>query len=105
MGKRVFNTEFATDDEVEGVKSKLEEAGIPFYEIKNSKLWLGGGSLCVSDPDDYGRARAVIDEFQAAWRTQVKQDHVEKKVNWRLISPLLLIFALFVFVTIQSLGG
>ena len=105
MGRRVFNTEFAPAEEIEGVKSRLEEAGIPFYEIKNSKLWLGGGSLCVSDPDDYERARAAIDEFQSAWRTQAHQDRVKKKINWRLISPLILIFALFIFVTIQTLRG
>lgn len=105
MGKRVFSTEFAPDEEIEGVKSCLERAGIAHYEIKNSRLWLGGGSICVSDPKDYERARSVIDEFEAAWRERARQESTERRIDWKPVIGLALVLALFVFVTIKSLGG
>ncbi len=106
MGKKVFSTEYAPEEEVEGVKDALDTAGIPYYEIRNSKLWLGGGALCVTHSGDYARARDTIDTFQKRWRDR---DHagggpVEHKVNWILAVPLLLLIGLFVAVTIQSIA-
>ena len=103
MGKRVFNTEFAPEEEIDGVKKTLDAAGIDYYEIRNSRLWLGGGCLCVSDNDDYERARAVIEEFQQSWREQARQNPVDTQVNWKRVFPFVLILIVFVLVTIQSL--
>jgi len=103
MGKRVFNTEFAPADEVEGVKEALERAGIPFYEINNSKLWLGGGSLCVTDPSDHDRARGVIEQFQHRWRQRAGDGQIQHRVNWVVAVPLLVLFGVFIAATIHSI--
>ena len=105
MGRRVFNTEFAPEEEIDGVKQTLEAAGIEYYEIRNSRLWLGGGSLCVSDSNDYERARRVIDGFQQTWREHAKEHPVDNQVNWKRVLPFVLILVVFAFVTIQSLVG
>ena len=105
MGKRVFNLEYAPEEEIEGVKAALDDAEIPYYEIRNSKLWLGGGSLCVKNPGDYERARAAIETFQDSWRERAADAPVRHGVNWRAAIPLLILFLLFIFVTVQSLFG
>jgi hypothetical protein len=103
MGKKIFNTEYAPIEEIEGVKNALESAGVPYYEIRNSKLWLGGGSLCVTNSRDYDRAREVIDTFQKGWCDHAGSGPVEHRVNWVLVVPLLVLFGIFVAVTIQSI--
>ena len=103
MGKKIFSTEYAPIEEIEGVKEALESAGVPYYEIRNSKLWLGGGSLCVTDSRDYARAREVIDAFQKGWCDRTGSGPVEHRVNWVLVVPLLVLFGIFVTVTIQSI--
>lgn len=105
MGRRVFSTEYAPEEEIEGVKAALEDAGIPYYEIRNSTLWLGGGSLCVKNPDDDERARAVIEAFQERWREHASEAPVTHRVNWFAAVPLLILLVAFVFVTLQSLSG
>lgn len=105
MGKRVFNMEYAPEEEIAGVKAALEDAGITYYEIRNSTLWLGGGSLCVKDAADYARARQVIESFQENWREHAAQSPVEHRVNWTVAVPLLILLLLFVVVTVQSLSG
>ncbi len=103
MGKKVFSTEYAPIEEIEGVKEALESADIPYYEIRNSKLWLGGGSLCVTNSADYARAREVIDSFQKGWCDRAGGSPAEHRVNWVLAIPLLVLFGVFVAVTIQSI--
>ncbi len=105
MGKRVFNTEYAPEEEIEGVKAALDAAGIPYYEIRNSTLWLGGGSLCVKHAPDYERARTVIEDFQKKWRERAADTPARRRVNWVAAVPLLILLALFVVVTVQSLSG
>lgn len=105
MGKRVFNMEYAPEEEIAGVKAALENEGIAYYEIRNSALWLGGGSLCVKYPDDYERARAAIESFQQGWRERATDAPVTHRVNWVAAIPLLILFVLFVVVTVNSLFG
>jgi len=105
MGKRVFNLEYAPEEEIEGVKAALDNAEIPYYEIRNSRLWLGGGSLCVKDSGDYERARAAIETFQESWRECATDSPVRHRVNWLAAIPLLILFLLFIVVTVQTLSG
>lgn len=105
MGKRVFNIEYAPEEEIAGVKAALEQAEIPYYEIRNSVLWLGGGSLCVRDPRDYERAREVIEAFQADWRRRAADAPVQHRINWAAAIPLLVLLLLFIAVTVYSLTG
>lgn len=101
----MFSTEYAPEEEIEGVKAVLDKAGIPYYEIRNSTLWLGGGSLCVKDAGDFERARAAIEAFQEQWRERAADAPARRGINWVVAVPLLILILLFVVVTIQSLSG
>jgi hypothetical protein len=105
MGRRVFNTEYAPEEEIEGAKAALDDAGIQYYEIRNSALWLGGGSLCVRHSADYDRARGVIEAFQQTWRERAAENPAPRRLNWAAAVPLLILLILFLAVTIQSLSG
>ena len=105
MSKKVFSTEYAPVEEIEGVKTALTEAGIVFYEVPNSKLWLGGGSICIRNDAQYEEARRVIETFQAQWRQHARTNPVDQGINWTLAVPLLILFVLFVVVTLNSIIG
>ncbi len=102
MNKKIFDTNNAPADEIEGVRRTLESAGIEFYEIGNNTLW-GGGALCVRDPADFHRARELIQEFQISWVGQAHTRESNQGINWVLAIPILFILALFLLVTIGSI--
>ena len=47
----------------------------------------------------------AIESFQATWREHAARNPVRHRVNWIAAVPLLILFLLFVVVTIQSLSG
>ena len=97
--KRIFDARHAPEDEVEGVRQALEEAGIGFYETQAGNWGLGNAALWVNDPADHARARQVVENFQAEWVDRVRREATPGKVRWVMVPALLLAGALLAWIT------
>lgn len=69
------------DDEADDVRLLLDEAGIDYYEVPASFLGVSPASLWLRDSNELGRAKALIDAYQAerAMRARAEYDRLRKE--------------------------
>jgi hypothetical protein len=66
MAARLTGLRDVPDDEVEGIESALDAAGIVHYQTPPGLFGLSPAALWVKDEADLAQARAVMETFQAA---------------------------------------
>ncbi len=101
MGKRVFDARSAPEEEIAGVREALTANNIDFYETHTGNWGFGGAAVWVRDPADHGRARQVIDQFQAAWVQKARSEPVPNRINWANVPLLLFVVALLVWISME----
>ena len=93
MGRRVFNTSGASDEEREGLRQALSGAGIAFYETHAGFWGVGTPALWIHDSAQYDTARAVIDAFEQEWGNAMSEESGSylSQINWRLVPAFILL--------------
>ena len=100
MVKIVFRLSSVADEEADGVRKTLEDAGVYFYETSAGKFGWSLPAIWVKNNEDYELARNVIEEFQDAYIKTVKaspssRSHTSK---WKIyIAIILSIIVLYIF--------
>lgn len=60
----LLNLRNVPDDEIEEVRSLMDEHGIDCYDTPPGPFGITAGGIWLKDPDDYSRARELMDEYQ-----------------------------------------
>ena len=94
MGKRIFDARSAPEEEVDGVRQALDEAGIDYYETSAGKWMIGNAAFWVRDDSDYEQGRQVVKDFQARWLEQARANPVPNQVDWAKVPLLILVVVL-----------
>ena len=72
MSKLLLNLRHVPEDEADDVRELLEAGGIEFYETRPSIWGVSGGGIFITDDASAGKARRLMDEYQARRRTRVR---------------------------------
>lgn len=64
MNRPLVNLRGVPDEEADGIREALHEAGIQFYETPPSHWLISAGAIWLSHPEQRPRAREVLDDFQ-----------------------------------------
>ena len=99
MGRRVFNTFGASDEELDGLRQALSSARVEIYETHAGFWGVGTPAIWVHDSKQYDYAREVISEFEESWSRALSVDNSSylARVNWRLMPLLILLLAAVVW--------
>lgn len=65
MAKLLLSLRMVPDDEAEGVRGFLADAGIDFYETAASRWGISHGGIWVSDDADLPAAKRLMVDFQS----------------------------------------
>lgn len=65
MNRPLVNLRGVPEEEAEGIREALHEAGIQFYETPPSNWLISAGAIWLTDPEQRPQARTVLDAFQA----------------------------------------
>ncbi|RFF27060.1 MULTISPECIES: DUF6164 family protein [unclassified Wenzhouxiangella] len=65
MPRLLLNLRNVPDDEIEEVRSLMNEHGIECYDTPPGPFGITAGGIWLKDPDDYARARELMDSYQA----------------------------------------
>lgn len=98
---RIFDARGAGETELNGVREALEQAGIDFYETSAGIWGLGNAALWVRHPEDFERARAVVEAFQRDWTQRARSQSERPAVRWSLVPGLVLAIALLAWLSWQ----
>jgi len=61
----LLNLRNVPDDEINEVRSLMDRHGIECYDTPPGPLGITAGGIWLKDPDDYARARELMDAYQA----------------------------------------
>lgn len=64
MPKLLLNLRHVPDDEADEVRALMSERGIQCYETPPGPFGITAGGIWLKDPDDYARARELMDDYQ-----------------------------------------
>ena len=64
MSKLLIKLRYAPDDEIEEIRSLLQEHRIDFYETKAGAWGISAPGIWLNDEEQYDRAKALLDEYQ-----------------------------------------
>jgi hypothetical protein len=95
VGRRVFNTFGAKDEELDGLRRALNEASIEFYETYAGFWGVGTPAIWIHDSGQFEYARYVISEFEKNWSNTLTVDNSSylAQVNWKMLPLLILLLA------------
>ncbi|MEM9533127.1 MAG: DUF6164 family protein [Pseudomonadota bacterium] len=108
MSKRVFDARSAPEEEIQGVRAALDEAGIQYYETRAGNWGFGSAGLWVYDAADHERARALINDFQISWVEQARSQREPPPIRWSMLPPLAVFVGLLTWAfwsLLKALGG
>lgn len=108
MPRLLLNLRHVPDDEIDEVRALMDEHGIECYDTPPGPFGITAGGIWLKNPDDYARARELMDEYQEEranrardeWRSARDRGEAETLVSVVRRHPLktLLIVAGSVFV-------
>lgn len=79
MSKRLFYLRGVPDDEAGEIRELLDREGLAWYETPPSPWGISHGALWLSDAADYGRAKALLDDYQRQRGEQARSEHAQAK--------------------------
>jgi hypothetical protein len=91
LPRLLLNLRHVPDDEVAEVRALMDEHGIDCYDTPPGPFGITAGGIWLKEPDDYARARELMDAYQAergeraraAWR--IARDRGEAETIWSSI--------------------
>jgi hypothetical protein len=84
MPKLLLNLRHVPDDEAEEVRALMRDAGIEVYETPASAFGISVGGIWLRHAEDHPRARALMDEYQAARRIRVREEYEQARREGRV---------------------
>lgn len=113
MPKQLLNLRNVPDDEAQEVRALLDEHGIPYYETPPSRWGISMGGIWIRSSENYSRARALMDDYQAERARRVRAEYDERKrqgevetfvtVLWRRPAQVIFLTAVAVGILILML--
>ncbi|MDZ7809494.1 MAG: DUF6164 family protein [Arhodomonas sp.] len=79
MSRLLLNLRNVPDDEILEVRNLLEEHRIDYFETEPSRWGISMGAIWLTDGDDYPRARALLDDYQARRRERMRAEYRERR--------------------------
>jgi len=73
MNRPLVNLRGVPEQEAEGIRDTLREAGIEFYETPAGNWLISAGAIWLKNPADRSRARTALDEFQRQLLEQARR--------------------------------
>ena len=64
MSKLLIKLRHAPDDEIQEIRSLLEEHRIDFYETQSGPWGISAPGIWLNDEHQYDRAKALIDDYE-----------------------------------------
>lgn len=89
MAKKVYDTNWASSEEVSDILALLQRHAIPHYETPKGIFGLSVGAIWVKDDSDYETARQIIEEYDKARALRVRQQHESAARGTGLVATLL----------------
>lgn len=74
MPKMLLNLRHVPDDEVEDVRALMREHHIACYDTPPGPFGITAGAIWLENPDDYVRARALMDDYQQKRRSRARAE-------------------------------
>jgi hypothetical protein len=65
MSRLLIKLRYAPDDEIEEIRSLLQEHLIDFYETQAGPWGISAAGIWLKDEQQYDRAKALLDDYQA----------------------------------------
>ncbi len=103
MAKRLFDLRNVPDDEADEVRALLTTHALDWYETAPGPWGISAAGLWLRDPDDYPRARALLDAYQRERRERAQAagertsfHDLLRQRPWFVLSRLLAILAVVV---------
>lgn len=74
-----MNLHHVPDDEAVAVRELLDEARFDWYEIAPNRWGISPGAIWISENDDYGAAKTLLDEFQAKRQHEARAEYEDSR--------------------------
>lgn len=78
MAKLLLNLRMVPDDEADDVRGFLREHAIEFHETRPSRWGISHGGIWITHNDDHPRARALMDDYQAARQKRARAERARE---------------------------
>ncbi len=89
MAKKVYDTNWASSEEVSDIVALLQRHAIPHYETPRGVFGLSTGAIWVKDDSDYETARHIIEEYDKARALRVREQYESAARSNGLVATLL----------------
>lgn len=74
MPKLLLNLRHVPDDEIDDVRRIMDEHGIECYDTPPGPFGITAGGIWLKNPDEFARARELMDVYQAERAKRAKAD-------------------------------
>jgi hypothetical protein len=74
MSRLLIKLRHAPDDEIEEIRSLLQEHRIDFYETQSGPWGISAAGIWLKDDQQYERAKALLDDYQ---ENRFREKHAE----------------------------
>lgn len=83
MPKLLLNLRHVGDDEAHEVAGLMDEHGIEHYSTPPGSFGISAGGIWLRHPQDYPRARALMDDYQARRSLRVRAELAQSRKEGR----------------------
>lgn len=83
MAKLLFRLHNVSEDEANDVRQLLNEAQIEFYETDAGRWQISVAAIWLRQDEEYPRARALLDEYQAQRLVTQRAQHPHLPSLWQ----------------------
>ena len=89
MAKKVYDTNWASSEEVSDIFALLQRHAISYYETPKGVFGLSMGAIWVENDSDYDTARQIIEEYDKVRALRVRQQYESAAQGTGLVATLL----------------
>ncbi|MFW5816867.1 MAG: DUF6164 family protein [Wenzhouxiangella sp.] len=79
MARQLLNLRHVTDEEAHEVAELMDAHGIEHYSTPPGSFGVSAGGIWLRHPEDYPRARALMDDYQARRSQRVRAELAEAR--------------------------
>lgn len=80
MSRRLLSFRGVTQEEIDGLREALEDAGIEFYEIPATAFGISAGSIWIRDNEDFPRAQEAFAAFQDSFAARARENEAPESL-------------------------
>lgn len=96
MAKKVYETNWASTEEISDVLKLLGDHAIPHYETPKGIFGLSLGAIWVTQDSDYEKARRLIEDYDRSRAQRVREKYAATREGTGFVATLSNIRKLFV---------